>query len=458
MAIFHLNAKVLGRSQGRSATGAAAYRAGVRIVDERTGLVFDYTRKRGVDGAEILTPDGSTPDRSAMWNSAELADRRIDSQICREVEVALMRELTPEQNRDVVRAFVREQFVAAGMVADVAFHHLTGNNPHAHILLTLREWQGGAFGRKRRDWNDRALCVRWRERWAHHANAGLEQAKHVARVDHRTLAEQAAAALDEDRHADAIALDRAPTIHERGIPRAIQHNAAVRQANANRLAAWAAIGQAAHEAGRLVPAATDATPRSTAAGLAAEERAFSEAMRSRVDPKALRWRFHDDQARAAAEWLAGKEGGDARRLAAHDAAARAARLAGIAWQVWQEEHPRPFWPWRWSRWRRQQAEARAPYESRRRAAKRAACQASPEAIEAWRAAYRVKEAEQTAAHAARRAIASTPSEEAQARSERQDRRRVAERAQATAWARQRPRQSPSTNAPMPPAKPRSRPR
>ena len=83
MAIYHLNAKAIGRSQGRSATGAAAYRAAVRIEDTRTGLVFDYSRKRGVDSAEILAPDGAVLDRATLWNLAEHTDKRSDAQVCR---------------------------------------------------------------------------------------------------------------------------------------------------------------------------------------------------------------------------------------------------------------------------------------------------------------------------------------------------------------------------------------
>src|SRR3546814_17566132 len=49
MARFHLAVKTIGRSAGRSATAAAAHRAGVEITDERTGLVHDYTRKQGVE-------------------------------------------------------------------------------------------------------------------------------------------------------------------------------------------------------------------------------------------------------------------------------------------------------------------------------------------------------------------------------------------------------------------------
>lgn len=431
MAIYHFNVKTLGRSQGRSATGAAAYRAGVRIVDQRTGLVFDYRRKRGVDGSEIITPDGSTPDRSEIWGNLELREKRADAQLLREVELAIPCELTTDEMRVTVRGFVREQFVALGMVADIAFHHLTGSNPHAHILLSLREWQGTGFGLKRREWNERALCVQWRERWAAHANAALANAGHAERIDHRTLTEQAATALQEQRHGDASALDRVATIHERGSPAAEAHNAKVREANAARQMEWRAMEQSAQAADRLMPPASDEAPGPRTKALADQDIEFVQHMRTSKEPKALRWRFYDDQALAAAAWLASKMGGDVRRLAAQDAAEREERLAGIALRVWQEQHPRPFWPWRWSRWRRETEEARASYASRRRAAKRAVRRAAPEAIEAWRAAYRAKEAEQAATLAARRAIALTPGEDARARS---DRRRIHERAQATAWA------------------------
>ena len=438
MAIYHLNAKTLGRSQGRSATGAAAYRAAARIADARTGLVFDYTRKRGVDGAEILTPDGSTPERAALWNAVELAEKRSDSQVAREVEVALPRELAPEQMRELVRGFVREQFTSAGMVADVAFHHLTGNNPHAHILLTLREWRAEGFGLKRREWNDRALCEQWRERWASHANDALARAGHAARIDHRTLAEQAATALDENRHADAIALDRAPTLHERGSPTVATHNAAVKADAAQRRAAWEAIEHAAREQGRLMPEATDTAPRSRAEKAAALDQAFIAAMRGRKDDTGRRWRCHDECAQEAAAWLANEAGEDARRLRARDRAQEALAATRERRDRWREEHPLPPW-WRfWERprWRRQRIEAQAPVERAKRTAAKAERQASPEAITAWRQAYADHQAEYAAAIAARRACALLPSEEARAEAVRQE---ASRRAQAAMTA-QRPGQ------------------
>lgn len=455
MAIFHLNAKTIGRSQGRSATGAAAYRAGVRITDTRTGLVFDYTRKRGVDGAEIHTPDGIEIDRAALWNTVEQVEKRSDAQVAREIEVALPRELTPDQMRAVVRSFVSEQFVAAGMVADIAFHHLNGQNPHAHILLTLREWQGGGFGLKRRDWNERALCERWRERWAHHANTALDAAGHAVRIDHRSLIEQAAHAEHAGMHADAIALDRVPTIHERGSPAAAAHNAAVRETNADRLAVWAAIEAAARDEGRLMTPSHDSAPRSKAVRLAADDLAFEQAMRNRTDHTASRWAYHDDAAKQAAAWLAAKAGEDGRRLRAHDRAHEALAAARERRDRWREEHARPpLWRfWERPRWRRAKIEAQAPVEHAKRVAVKAERRAAPEALTAWRQAYAGHQAEHAAAIAARRACALLPSEEAQAEAARVD----AARRATTATAAHRPAPRVRSASPLTAAPTRPRP-
>lgn len=202
MAIYHCSVKVISRSKGRSATGAAAYRAGERIEDRRTGLAHDYTRKHGVDHSEILAPDGAPAwvyDRAELWNRVEEGERRKDSQVAREVEIALPRELDAEQQRELATDYARDQFVSRGMVADVCLHHQDGDNPHAHIMLTMRELDGDGFAsRKNRDWNDTELLEEWRAEWERHANDALERSGEAERIDHRSLEDQG--------------LERAPTI------------------------------------------------------------------------------------------------------------------------------------------------------------------------------------------------------------------------------------------------------
>ncbi|MCX9253577.1 MobA/MobL family protein, partial [Escherichia coli] len=96
-------------------------------------------------------------DRSVLWNAVEKAEQRRNSQLAREIELAIPREISREAAREAVLAFVRENFVSRGMIADVAFHHMDRTNPHAHIMLTTRAVGETGFAGKVRDWNDRAL-------------------------------------------------------------------------------------------------------------------------------------------------------------------------------------------------------------------------------------------------------------------------------------------------------------
>ena len=216
MAIYHMGAMVISRGSGGSAVAAAAYRSGERIGDERTGEMHDYARRSGVDGTEIIAPEGAPDwvrDRSRLWNEAEAAEKRKDSQVAREVRVALPSELYQQQRRDLVREYVRAEFTDRGMVADVAYHGGYGDNPHAHIMLTTRTLRAEGFGAKDRSWNGKERLAEWREQWADHANRALELAGSSERIDHRTLAAQRAEAIQRGDIERADALDREPQIH-----------------------------------------------------------------------------------------------------------------------------------------------------------------------------------------------------------------------------------------------------
>lgn len=193
MAIYHFSAQMIKRSDGRSAVAAAAYRAAEKLTDARTGTVADFTKKSGVASTHILLPADAPADyadRSTLWNAVERAETRTNSQVAREIDVALPAELNPQQQRQLILGFVQSTFVDAGMCADVAIHDIYSGNPHAHVMLTTRNVDGSGFTTKNRDWNDKKLLTQWREQWAEHANAALEQAGHAERIDHRTLLEQ----------------------------------------------------------------------------------------------------------------------------------------------------------------------------------------------------------------------------------------------------------------------------
>lgn len=231
MAIYHLRASVISRSAGRSATAAAAYRSAERIEDRRTGLSFDYSKRGGVDHVEILAPEHApdwATDRAELWNRVEQSESRKNSQVAREIRVALPAELTHAQRALLVRDFCQREFVDRGMVADIALHapgrEGDDRNHHAHILLTTREIGPEGFTSKNRDWNAVEVLEGWRKAWAQESNRALERSGIEDRIDHRTLVAQrdealerseAARARGDEREAlretvRAVSLDRPP--------------------------------------------------------------------------------------------------------------------------------------------------------------------------------------------------------------------------------------------------------
>ena len=141
MAIYHLEAKMVSRGAGRSAVAASAYLSCSRILNEYDGVQHDYTRKQGLVWQAVFLPDMAPvewQDREKLWNAVEETEKTKDSRLAREFVAALPIELSRQQQIALLQKFVREQFVAEGMCADVAVHDTDGHNPHAHILLTVR--------------------------------------------------------------------------------------------------------------------------------------------------------------------------------------------------------------------------------------------------------------------------------------------------------------------------------
>ena len=201
MAIYHHSASVVKRSSGKSAVAGAAYRSGEKIIDQRTGITHDYTKKTGVDHSEIITPHMPTVtpnwllDRAQLWNRVEAFEKRPDSQLAREINIAIPTELDRPTQIALVHEYVKTNYIDRGMVADVNFHDLESNNPHAHIMLTMRDLivtNGQVeFGNKNRDWNSKDLLIEQRQSWETLANQYLAAAGHEhIRIDCRSLVEQ----------------------------------------------------------------------------------------------------------------------------------------------------------------------------------------------------------------------------------------------------------------------------
>ena len=215
MAVYFLNLKTFGRAGGSSAVSAAAYRAGERIRDERTGRTYDHSDRLDVMHKEILLPSrfagddmAWARDRGHLWNAAESAESRKNARVAREYLVVLPAELSAPQRLELARGFSQELTDRYGFALDLAIHaprDFPGSDPrnfHAHLLATTREASTQGLGAKTTlELGDRARgqlglkpavyeLLHVRERWATVANEALQAAHIAARVDHRSLAAQ----------------------------------------------------------------------------------------------------------------------------------------------------------------------------------------------------------------------------------------------------------------------------
>lgn len=164
MAIFHLSVKIIKRSNGRSAVESAAYRSGELLYCDYDGETYDYTNKNWCEHSEIILCENAPPEynnRMMLWNSVEASEKSSLARLCREVEIALPKELSKEDQLDLVRNFIHKNFTSNGICADFSIHNppvrndrkqpidIHGNptndinkmqfqNPHVHILTTLR--------------------------------------------------------------------------------------------------------------------------------------------------------------------------------------------------------------------------------------------------------------------------------------------------------------------------------
>ena len=130
MAIYHFSAKIISRSNGKSAVASAAYRSGSKLVDFEDGSIKNYKRKTEVAHSEILLPDNAPAEfvnREILWNEVQKVEKNSNAQLAREIEIALPVELSVDDNIELLREYCQKQFVDEGMVADINIHNKTGN-------------------------------------------------------------------------------------------------------------------------------------------------------------------------------------------------------------------------------------------------------------------------------------------------------------------------------------------
>lgn len=226
IALFHFHVTQIKRSAGQSAVAAAAYRAGEKLHSEYYGEDSDYTHKSGVICSEILLPSHAPPEyaaRETLWNAVEKAERGKKAQLAYSFDIALQNEFSMQENIDLARQFLLDNFVNRGMLADFAVHQPDKedggiSNPHFHVMCPIRPIEpDGRWGKKQRreyvldehgervldeagnyvfnavpttDWGKPETLEAWRQAWADLCNAKFAEKGLDCRIDHRSFARQ----------------------------------------------------------------------------------------------------------------------------------------------------------------------------------------------------------------------------------------------------------------------------
>lgn len=205
MSYFRLQANIISK-KNQSAVASASYRSGEELYSERDEEMKSFRKREVAPVSFILKPDHApewTLDREKLWNEVEKVEKAWNAQLAREVLIALPIELTADQQHKLVQRFVQNEFVDAGMVADVSIHRDKAHNPHAHILLTVRPFnEDGSWGNKKvrqyeydqdgeilrndagekvfqtvssTNWNERETLVQWRLDYAEAINQAIKE-------------------------------------------------------------------------------------------------------------------------------------------------------------------------------------------------------------------------------------------------------------------------------------------
>lgn len=221
---FHFSISMISRGKSKSAVASAAYISCEKLTNEWDGVTHDYHNKKGLLHSQIYLPENipkEFQDRSFLWNSVELNEKASNAQLARNFIIALPKELSFEENKNLITDFIQKNFVSKGMIADLAIHQGNdeGNgNIHAHIMTTVRPLnQDGTWGAKSKkeylldeqgnkilgkngkpktrkieltDWNNKGNAEKWRESFAALCNQYLEKNNFEKRVDHRSFERQ----------------------------------------------------------------------------------------------------------------------------------------------------------------------------------------------------------------------------------------------------------------------------
>ncbi len=213
MSLYYLTVRNITKAT-QSAVAASSYRSGEALYSDRDQETKSYNTRLVMPETHILAPSHAPEwvyNREYLWNEVERAERNWNSRLAREVLVALPIELSDKDQTEMLLEFVKENFSDKGMVADVSIHRDKVENPHAHIMLTVRPFnEDGTWGNKRIkneegkwihsvDWNDKDSLLNWRKNYAEKVNEFYQKFDLSERISHESYQAQGLDKLPKQR-------------------------------------------------------------------------------------------------------------------------------------------------------------------------------------------------------------------------------------------------------------------
>lgn len=211
----------ISRRKQQSAVASFAYASGLKLRDAYKGKTYYASGRKDVTFYELLLP-ASAPeglkDFQAFFDAWNEAETRKDASMGHKYIIALPRELSREQQVEVVRAFIQENFVKFGYPALYAIHsgkadehpkpdnilalEKREDNPHVHIVTAARKVDEHGFQATKlegRATYRKEFLLDLRKSWTKHLNTTFERLGLETRFTYRSY---------KDR-----GLDQLPTPH-----------------------------------------------------------------------------------------------------------------------------------------------------------------------------------------------------------------------------------------------------